>query len=144
MELSILGVMRWSAMVLCPRCEGAPRVIEMWGSYSDLAVGPGGPVEHAPSQRHPHGRRTRLPPEIRVHITWDGTSMLATRPRSRFVPQASGDHVFTGCIVPPIPSLSSKTQSCTMSPSTRENTPHLGAGSRYGPTPPTPPAGQTG
>ena len=57
---------------------------------------PGGPVEHAPSQRHPHGRRTRLPPEIRVHITWDGTSMLATRPRSRFVPQASGDHVFTG------------------------------------------------
>src|SRR5215213_794673 len=80
MELSILGVMRWSAMVLCPRCGGAPRVIEMWGSYSDLAVGPGGPVEHAPSQRHPHGRRTRLPPEIRVHITWDGTSMLATRP----------------------------------------------------------------
>ena len=44
----------------------------------------------------PHGRRTRLPPEIRVPITWDGAGMLATRPRSRFVPQASGDLVFTG------------------------------------------------
>src|SRR5215216_3713023 len=31
-----------------------------------------------------------------------------------------------------------------MSPPTWEDTPHLGAGSRYGPTPPHPTAGQTG
>src|SRR5215211_4753923 len=80
MELSILGVMRWSAMVLCPRCGGAPRVIEMWGSYSDLQSAPMAQSSMLQDNNAPHGRRTRLPPEIRVHITWDGASMLATRP----------------------------------------------------------------
>jgi hypothetical protein len=80
MELLILGVMRWSAMVLCPRCGGAPRVIEMWGSYSDPQSAPVAQSSMLQVNNAPHGRRTRLPPEIRVHITWDGASILATRP----------------------------------------------------------------
>jgi hypothetical protein len=71
---------RWSAMVLCPRCGGAPRVIEMWGSYSDLQSAPVAQSSMLQVSDTPHGRRTRLPLEIRVHITWDSAGMLATRP----------------------------------------------------------------
>ena len=82
----------------------------------------------------------------RSEFTSPGTAPACSRPgpRSRFVPQASGDHVFTGCVVPPIPSLSSKTHSCIMSPSTRE-TLHTWARDRgMVPPSPTPPAGETG
>ena len=66
--------------VLCPRCGGAPRVIEMWGSYSDLQSAPMAQSSMLQVNDTPHGRRTRMPPKIRVHIAWDGASMLATRP----------------------------------------------------------------
>jgi excisionase family DNA binding protein len=42
----------------------------------------------------------------------------------------------TGCTLPPAPiTFACEANSRTMSPPTSENTPHLGAGSRYGPTP---------
>jgi excisionase family DNA binding protein len=42
----------------------------------------------------------------------------------------------TGCTLPPAPiTFAFEANSHTMSPPTSENTPHLGAGSRYGPTP---------
>jgi hypothetical protein len=86
MKVSILGVTRWSAMALCPRCGGAPRVIEMWGSYSDLQSAPMAQSSMFQVNDTPHGRPTRLPPKIRVHITWDGASMLATRPPQPICP----------------------------------------------------------
>ena len=52
----------------------------MWGSYSDLQSAPVAQSTMLQVNDTPHGRRTRLPPEIRVHITWDGAGTLATRP----------------------------------------------------------------
>ena len=59
-------------------------------------------------------------------------------------PGHRGRHVPPSSLTTPTPrlhpgarslSFTSAANSCTMSPPTRENTPHLGAGSRYGPTP---------
>ena len=51
----------------------------------------------------------------------------------------------TGCTLPPAPlTFACEANSRTMSPPTSENTPHLGAGSRYGPTPAAATARPTG
>jgi hypothetical protein len=59
------------------RCASGYRGV---GTLFRPAVGPVAQSSMLQVNDTRHGRRTRLPPEIRVHITWDGASMLATRP----------------------------------------------------------------
>ena len=91
------GVRLSSAMVLCPRCGGAPRVIGVWGPPPDLQPTPW-PSRPCPEiETAGTGTGIGSRPRSEFTITWDDGSMLASPAhRSRPVRQGSDDHDVTG------------------------------------------------